>query len=908
MKISEIKKLNKSILTTKEKVFHGRLLIQEATIKYGLLLSMVILAITAKSQTNPNRGQNELNVIEFHALTDPSCTALGMDDNQEKLTTHAMLTQDYLGATDTRLIDMALFCRVDQETTTDIIGTGNESSDMLSFKDWLWDPSNGASINDIQYFYTNYSPPGYEESSYNGEDQNGFCRALFNGAYDSDTYGAHAFGHVSGAVGGAHDEARYDATYTTDLTAIGGNIFDSYDGESIGGMDNYPGGNTYLPFYCTPESYNKDTPANGGDGYYYFNSIWDNDPSWIATDQMNNNTGYTETTTGIYNFLVANPEKVQEEAVAPPDTPVAVQTGDNSIGTSTTYDVEYPNTTSSAYQGVYFTNEIASIYLYDANNSGDGQFLYGPKNPDEDFDNLPAGTYVIRTYFHWSNGISSVSNTITVTGPDTEDPNAVCQSATVQLGTNGQAIITPDMVDGGSTDNVGIVSYTVTPNTVDCDDIGNISVMLTVEDAAGNTSSCNATVTVEDLLGPTANAQTTTAYLDVNGNVVIDPNDVNDNSTDNCSIVSMSVNPANFTCTNIGANSVALTVTDGSGNSHTTNFNVNIEDNMAPEAIGQNLTLNLDGNSSVTTTAEAVDNGSSDNCEITDMTLSQYTFTEEGVFDIDFTVIDGEENSTTITVQITVVDSEDINPPTAICQNAGVNLDANGEATITTDMIDNGSWDEEGDVTLSVNPTNVDCSDLGNITVTLTVTDGGGNTDQCTSTLSVNDITTPNMQAQNITIDLAETAPSPYIIYPEDVDNGSSDNCSFTMQVSPNSFEHTGVYDVTLSGEDESGNTSETSLQLTAIRSVGIPEAENAAGIHIYPNPTSGMVRIETNQPIEQIRIYNLIGQLVYENKPQPDKNKKQIKIQTANWTAGIYTVNTRTTAGFQKTIKLIVR
>jgi hypothetical protein len=783
---------------------------------------------------------------------------------------------------------------------------------------------------------------------------------------------------------------------------------------------------------------------------------------------MNNNTGYTETTTGIYNFLVANPEKVQEEAVAPPDTPVAVQTGDNSIGTSTTYDVQYPNTTSSAYQGVYFTNEIASIYLYDANNSGDGQFLYGPKNPDEDFDNLPAGTYVIRTYFHWSNGISSVSNTITITGPDTEDPNAVCQSATVQLGTNGQAIITPDMVDGGSTDNVGIVSYTVTPNTVDCDDIGNISVTLTVEDAAGNTSSCNATVTVEDLLGPTANAQTTTAYLDVNGNVVIDPNDVNNNSTDNCSIVSMSVNPANFTCsdvgvqsvtftvtdgsnnsnstnttvnivdntgpiiqtqnlsleldangevsttaaavdngttdncgvagisisqenftcddlgtntivftavdvngnstngnvqitivdninpvavandlvveldedgnasitatqandgstdnceitnmsvnpanftcTNIGANSVALTVTDASGNSTTTDFNVNVEDNMAPEAIGQNLTLNLDGNSSVTTTAEAVDNGSSDNCEIADMTLSQYTFTEEGVFDIDFTVIDGEGNSTTVTVQITVVDSEDINPPTAICQDAGVNLDANGEATITTDMIDNGSWDEEGDVTLSVNPTNVDCSDLGNITVTLTVTDGGGNTDQCTSTLSVNDITTPNMQAQNITIDLAETAPSPYIIYPEDVDNGSSDNCSFTMQVSPNSFEHTGVYDVTLSGEDESGNTSETSLQLTAIRSVGIPEAENAAGIHIYPNPTNGMVRIETNQAIEQIRIYNLIGQLVYENKPQPDKNKKQIKIQTANWTPGIYTVNTRTTAGFQKTIKLIVR
>jgi len=78
--------------------------------------------------------------------------------------------------------------------------------------------------------------------------------------------------------------------------------------------------------------------------------------------------------------------------------------------------------------------------------------------------------------------------------------------------------------------------------------------------------------------------------------------------------------------------------------------------------------------------------------------------------------------------------------PTAICQNITVNLDENGEATITATQINNGSSDSDaGDtLTLSINNNTFDCSNVGANTVTLTVNDGNGGTDTCTATVTVN--------------------------------------------------------------------------------------------------------------------------------------------------------------------------
>jgi hypothetical protein len=104
--------------------------------------------------------------------------------------------------------------------------------------------------------------------------------------------------------------------------------------------------------------------------------------------------------------------------------------------------------------------------------------------------------------FPWSFSISDRNgNTttcdITVTVLDKRAPTAVCQNATIYLQDDGKAYLDPTDLDGGSSDNCGIASYSVDIDVFGCNQAGSNPVTLTVTDASGNSSSCTATVTVE---------------------------------------------------------------------------------------------------------------------------------------------------------------------------------------------------------------------------------------------------------------------------------------------------------------------------------------------------------------------------------------------------------------------------
>ncbi len=58
------------------------------------------------------------------------------------------------------------------------------------------------------------------------------------------------------------------------------------------------------------------------------------------------------------------------------------------------------------------------------------------------------------------------------------------------------ASITPGQIDDGSSDNCGSVTLSLSQDMFDCDDLGDNTVTLTVEDGCGNTDDCTATVTV----------------------------------------------------------------------------------------------------------------------------------------------------------------------------------------------------------------------------------------------------------------------------------------------------------------------------------------------------------------------------------------------------------------------------
>src|SRR5690606_16146212 len=127
-----------------------------------------------------------------------------------------------------------------------------------------------------------------------------------------------------------------------------------------------------------------------------------------------------------------------------------------------------------------------------------------------------------------------------------------------------------------------------------------------------------------------------------------------------------------------------------------------------------------------------------DNCEgtITGTTTDPLTYNAQGTYTITWTYDDGNGNTSTQN-QTVIVD--DVTAPTANCQNYSVTLDASGNATITTADIDNGSTDNCGIQSMSLDNTAFDCADLGANTVTLTVRDFANNISTCTATVTVLD-------------------------------------------------------------------------------------------------------------------------------------------------------------------------
>ena len=122
-------------------------------------------------------------------------------------------------------------------------------------------------------------------------------------------------------------------------------------------------------------------------------------------------------------------------------------------------------------------------------------------------------------------------------------------------------------------------------------------------------------VAVYDL--PVANCQDITVYLDSAGSVSIDSSDINNGSTYGCGLKSMTVDNSEFICSDIGGNTVTLTVTDLSDNTDFCESSVTVSDTIPPTCqLPEFITVYLDGSGSATIDSLAIDNNSSGNCSL----------------------------------------------------------------------------------------------------------------------------------------------------------------------------------------------------------------------------------------------------------------------------------------------------
>lgn len=404
----------------------------------------------------------------------------------------------------------------------------------------------------------------------------------------------------------------------------------------------------------------------------------------------------------------------------------------------------------------------------------------------------------------------------TVSVSDPTNPTATCQDVFVNLDATGNVTVSGAVIGSGSADNCSSIDITVSPTSFDCADIGANAVAVTVTDPSGNTDNCTATVTVSDNLAPDAVCQDVTVQLDGNGDASIVAADVDGGSSDNCAIDNMSVSPNVFDCSNIGANAVVLTVTDVNALTSTCNATVTVEDGVAPTAICQDITVALDANGTATITAAQIDNGSTDNCAgslTLAITPNAFDCTVSSPAQVELTVTDVAGNSSTCTATVSFTENT---PPTAVCQDITIQLDAAGTASIVGADVDGGSSDNCGVATLDVDPATFDCSHIGENTVTLTVSDAAGNTATCTAIVTVEDNVAPTASCQDLTVALDANGTA--AIVAADVDNSSTDNCSISsLSVTPTTFDcsNTGVTTVTLTVTDANGNTSTCTADVT---------------------------------------------------------------------------------------------
>ncbi len=445
------------------------------------------------------------------------------------------------------------------------------------------------------------------------------------------------------------------------------------------------------------------------------------------------------------------------------------------------------------------------------------------------------------------------------------------------------------------------------------------------------------TVTVTDANGCTATHARTLDYIDIIPPVIICPGNqnvsanatcmgtvgswtpvsVSDNCTPSGSIVVTQAPPPTTGLNGHNASViVTLTANDGNGNTSSCTFTVTLKDVTPPVAKCQNITANLGSNGTVTIPPAAINNGSTDNCSIT-FTLTPNTFNcaQIGMNLVTLKATDAGGNTSTCTAKVTVKDQS---APKALCKNPTIFLNSVGQATLSVAEVNNGSTDNCGIATISINKTLFNCSEIsGTQPVILSTMDMNGNVSSCLSNVTVKDAIAPTAICEDATVELSASGYA--VVYGEDLAVQSTDNCS-VWSYSPVAKVYTaanlGNNNLTITVKDWSGNST-TCVSIVTVEPHNQPSNQPASGdkpssflFNVYPNPSTGDVFVAFELPAEQLmvfQVYDLHGRMVLHHEAIGLKGENTQPLRLEGIAPGVYMLYFES-AGWRVMTRLVVQ
>lgn len=450
------------------------------------------------------------------------------------------------------------------------------------------------------------------------------------------------------------------------------------------------------------------------------------------------------------------------------------------------------------------------------------------------------------------------------------------------LGNNGLAFPGYDNMILNSHENCGIETYSFDISSFNCNDVGSSTVEFSMTDINGNTSITPASVLVMDTIKPKLNMTEIEILLDAEGNALLTEDDLMLFATDNCGISGIAVQNEAYTCDQVGPNQTEVIVTDYNDNFYQKSITVTVVDPFGPVVSVEDITIELDENGEAFLALNALTHTVSDNCAVSEVSLSQSVFTCADIPSAEafLIVTDTYGNEVSEMFMVTVLDklTPEINCASSVFRCEGPMQI--GNQVIATDNCDFALSQTSGPISGTyLNP--------GNYDIIYMAADASGNEAMCRVSLNIYEIPSIDL-GEDMQIGIGSTVTLV-------AGTSSAYNYSWSTGETTPSIEFEVTEDITVSVQVSLGDdcSDEDEIFIEALNTVGTQDMNPENLMRCFPNPSTGIVNIsitpDANHTNGLLTLMDINGRFIKAQDITQPVNDRIIEMDLSDLPNGVY-------------------